>query len=273
MKKNRINVNCAHCGENKEITQYRYNRNERHYCNSKCYWAWMKHNNKGKNNNNWKSLDVICDVCGNIYSKPPSLINEHNLCKEECIKKWAREQFLGEKNCKWKGIGKFASYDHYYDKISFAEVCRRYPENKNILQVKCTYCNQWFSPTGSEVSGRLRCLNGKQKGELRLYCSDGCRRSCNIYRQKNYPKGFKQATSREVQPELRKMVLERDEWQCIKCGIGVEGKLHCHHLEGVEVNPLMSADLENCITLCKAHHLEAHKQKDCKYHDLRRKAC
>jgi len=48
-----------------------------------------------------------------------------------------------------------------------------------------------------------------------------------------------------------------------------EAQLHCHHIDPVSQNPIESADIDNCITLCKECHKEVHKKDDCKYHELR----
>jgi len=34
-------------------------------------------------------------------------------------------------------------------------------------------------------------------------------------------------------------------------------------------NPLESADLDNCVTLCKNCHKEVHGKEGCKYNELR----
>lgn len=54
--------------------------------------------------------------------------------------------------------------------------------------------------------------------------------------------------NREVQPELRKMVLKRDDYKCVKCDS--KGPLHCHHILPVTTDSLVSADIDNCLTLC-----------------------
>ena len=134
-----------------------------------------------------------------------------------------------------------------------------------VLLVKCKYCNKWFSPTNSEAECYIH------RGTS-LYCSDGCKKSCPTYKVVKYEKGFRQNTSREVQPELRKLVLERDNWTCQKCGANkdedITVTLHCHHIDPVKNNPIESADMDNCVTLCKACHKEAHSRKGCRYSDL-----
>ena len=141
-----------------------------------------------------------------------------------------------------------------------------FKEGENgVLLVKCKYCNMWFSPTNSEAVCYIH------KGTS-LYCSDGCKKSCPTYGVRKYERGFRQNTSREVQPELRKLVLERDNWTCQKCGANKDDDitvtLHCHHIDPVKNNPIESADMDNCVTLCKACHKEAHSRKGCRYSDL-----
>ena len=148
--------------------------------------------------------------------------------------------------------------------------------NLKLLQVKCNYCGQWFTPTINNVRNRIACLNntttGRTYGEGRFYCSNNCKKACPIFGQQRYPKDFKKATSREVQPELRQLVLKRDNYTCQygACGKTTENsELHCHHIEGINLNPIESADLDLCITLCKEHHKLVHKEKGCRYVDFR----
>jgi hypothetical protein len=110
--------------------------------------------------------------------------------------------------------------------------------------------------------------NGRTCGEGRFYCSQSCKIACPIFSKRKYPSTFRVTTSREVQPELRQMVLKRDNYTCQKCE-EKDVELHCHHFTGVEQNPIESADLDNCITLCKDCHKGVHKNTGCKYHELR----
>ena len=147
------------------------------------------------------------------------------------------------------------------------EEIRPDPSNPDMAQVKCAYCNKWFNPTRNQVATRVRVIRGDKGGESRLYCSDGCKDSCPIFNVISWPKGFKKTTSREVEPELRKMVFERDEWKCQICHS--EDSLHCHHIEGYARNKMLANDIENCITLCKTHHEWVHSKEGCRYFDLR----
>ncbi len=63
------------------------------------------------------------------------------------------------------------------------------------------------------------------------------------------------------------MVFERDNYTCLKCK-RQDIVLHCHHIEGILWNPLESADIDQCMTVCKNCHREIHQQEDCGYSDL-----
>ncbi len=182
-----------------------------------------------------------------------------------------RERLLGggETHIGWKGgvVSKnLALYDTYVDKLIDYEEVRK--NSEKLLEIKCTYCGKWFHPGGQAVKNRLKALNTNDLAENRFYCSDNCKNACSLFNRRAWPKGFKPATSREVQPQLRQMVLERDNWTCQKCG-ATEAELHCHHIEPVSQNPIESADVDNCITFCKDCHKEVHQQDGCKYHELK----
>ena len=139
---------------------------------------------------------------------------------------------------------------------------------KNKIELECSYCGKFFNPTTTAIYLRISVLEGKSSGESNFYCSEHCKKACPTYGQKLYPKGFKPATSREVQPQLRKLVLKRDNYKCQVCGTG-DSELHCHHITGVEINPVESADVDNCVTLCKLCHKKAHKFPGCTYNELK----
>lgn len=160
-------------------------------------------------------------------------------------------------------------YSSYFDKLTIDESPILSSDDIS-LEVKCKYCGKYFIPNNSDVQGRISALNGNATGDHFLYCSKGCKDSCPIYRQRKYPRGFKKATAREVDPILRQMCFERDNWECQICGKSVEEViLHCHHIEGYTQNPLLGNDIDNVITLCKGHHKEIHKLPGCGYYELK----
>jgi hypothetical protein len=179
------------------------------------------------------------------------------------MSKGMKGKLIGDKNPNWKGgyhTNHIPAYDIYAHQIEWRMEVKRSSIDRNILEVRCIYCGKWYIPKISEVHGMIF-------GELGLYCSEGCKEECPIYQQRKWPKSFKPSTSREVQPQLRQMVIERDEYKCIKCG-NIEN-LHCHHITGIVLNPIESADVDNCITLCKSCHKDVHKKDGCKYNQLK----
>ena len=155
-----------------------------------------------------------------------------------------------------------ASFDIHAHQISFAEKTRN---NEGSLEVCCTYCGRWMQPTRCQVKNRIKSLDGRGTGENRFYCSNGCKKSCPIFKQKVHYKGRKvNGSTREVQPELRQMAMLRDDHTCQKCGKGGDCvPLHCHHIKAVADDPIESADLDNVITLCKHCHKDVHKIDGC----------
>lgn len=171
----------------------------------------------------------------------------------------------GQKHYNWKG-GDIVRFETFAPHFKGIEKIRRNANDSRLLEVTCIYCGRWFIPEINSVFKRVAVINGKRDGDARLYCSVECKKNCAIYWQTHYPKKPKKATSREVQPELRQMVFKRDHWQCQRCE--KTRNLHCHHITGVKQNPVESADVDNCITLCIICHQFIHTLEGCTYREL-----
>jgi len=279
------------------------------YCTVECKNKALPPNNKGKNNpnydNKWsdeqkKKMSILKKgtLIGDLNpAKRPDVrkkISESQKGRDnsgkkngmygkkhsEETKKKMKEASSGENSWNWKGGNKtIPFYDIYAPQIDWCEPVRRNQEDSNILEVKCTWCGKWFIPDKWSVNNRVQILKGSKhfRGEHRFYCSDGCKENCPIYNKTPEILMKEDALkagrlswlelNREVQPELRQMVFERDRYRCIKCG-KIEG-LHCHHIEGIRWNPLESADMDSCITVCKNCHKEIHQKEGCGYNDMK----
>ena len=164
-----------------------------------------------------------------------------------------------------------------------SDLCRnlmRYEEvfqdkkNIELAMVRCAYCGKLTHITNDQAIKKIKAINGTGKGGANFYCSEACKKSCPTYRQVKHIRGKKPATTREVQPELRKMVLERDNWTCQKCGKSKDDfpelELHCHHMFPINEDPICSADMDNCETLCKECHVWKHQNiPGCSYPELK----
>jgi len=172
-------------------------------------------------------------------------------------------------------------------RLSKYEEVRQDSDNPELAQVKCTYHNckkVWFNPTVMQASNRLKAINNGI-GELRFYCSDECKNKCPMYWQKDdkkvlvqgNPEIIQEELLKEVDPEFREMVFERDNYTCCNCGRSKDEYpdliLQCHHIESKTLNPMMDCDLDNAKTLCFECHLKAHQKDGCKYYQLRRDFC
>jgi len=223
-----------------------------------------------KDNNRKDGYYCYCKKCVSKYHKKHYIKNYEKILEQSYGHyKKNREKVL-ERHQKHRESK--ASYNTYALQISWAKDPIR---NVNgFLQTKCTYCGKWYFPIMQEVQSRIRALNGQANSdgtENRLYCSKECKQTCPIFHKQKYqvghPKQNENIQVREVQPELRQMVFERDNYTCLKCK-RQNVALHCHHTEGILWNPLESADIDQCMTVCKDCHKEIHKQNDCGYHDL-----
>jgi len=143
-------------------------------------------------------------------------------------------------------------------------------DKDGLLLAKCTYCGHYFYPTRTEISNRVKALKGQKIGESRLYCSQGCKDSCSIYGKEKWPEGYGKKRNTEVVPELRQLALERDDYECQRCGKHINDvALYIHHIHGATQNKMIANDLWNVITFCEDCHSWIHSQEGCKYHDLK----
>jgi len=241
---------------------------------------------------NTNLLEVKCFCCGNWfipkmesvrkyikYKKGISNCKNNLYCSNKC-RKISKKGNLGDKNGRWMGgviERNIPVYSTYANKLTPIEECRKTEEG--YLELRCTYCGKWYMPKRREVECRIYGINSGDYN--RLYCSSSCKKQCPIYgkspetlmREDAVRAGriLPEELNREVQSELRWMVLERDNYTCQICGS--THNLHCHHYEGIWQNQLESADIDNCVTLCKSCHIKVHKQPGCTYYDMRKKYC
>lgn len=207
--------------------------------------------------NNRTKVKIICPIHGIFEQKPNDHMNGRGCSK-------CATPLYNYKN--------IPEYNLYESQLKLYGVeCRKNYKDDNILEIRCIHCGKWYIPTLISVRSKIKCINGIMSGDSNLYCSNECKNSCPIYNQKKWPKGFKLDTSRPVQPELKRLVLERDNNQCQICGSSED--LHCHHITGVEINPVESADIDNCITLCYTCHNKSHSENGCHFSDMRKKRC
>ena len=266
---------CSKCKEWKDESEFNKDKNKKDNLFPQCKKCKKKYD-KGRYENNKEEIDQRNkEYYKNYREEMCEQQKKYNKNNKEKVKQANREWYINHKEERrkyWCSSLDFNSTTQMRKEIELYEEVRESEDGS--IECKCAYDGGWFEPTKKQIRNRLDVINGKgTKGsENRLYCSDKCKENCPIYNQVLYSKDQKPATSREVQPELRKMVFARDNYTCQKCGYHkdeLEVGIHCHHIEGIRWNPLESVDVDICITLCEDHHNEAHDQKGCKYEDLK----
>jgi 5-methylcytosine-specific restriction endonuclease McrA len=107
-------------------------------------------------------------------------------------------------------------------------------------------------------------MNGLDQGKGYFYCTDECKNTCPLYRQKTYYRDQRPYVTEHINsihPQLRDMCFERDKYECQICG--EKKDLRCHHIDPIINNPIESADLDNVITLCNNCHKKSHQLPKC----------
>ena len=222
--------------------------------------------------NNKIKLKFKCGIGGHTFWMTWGNYKCGHRCPE-CNRLEYKKRFIGGNNNYWKGgVTKLriALFDTYASRLDWIEEVRRDPENNDYLQVKCieSNCKKWFTPTIDMISSRIKSIN-TNIGSNRFYCSDGCKNKCSIFNQQKYPKGQKPYYTRPDQNDWAKLVKERDNYECQRCGS--TENLVAHHIEGLNINPIESADIDIGITFCKICHKKAHKDEGCRPIDLQKR--
>lgn len=262
------NPKCIHNGEPQPVSNFHKNK-----CRADGYHHWCKDCNlKAAKKYREENAEDIREKSRQYWQK-------HAEERKEKCKRYRRENSEKVKEYNRNHAMEPAKYDSYFDKLSKYEECRRDPDNPDFLQVRCKYseCREWFNPTNGQVHDRLGAINGLvgHGGDSNFYCSEECKQKCPIYNKRKHIGSKILENSRPLQGELRKIVLERDDYTCCKCGRSKKEfpnlVLICHHIDPVANNPIESADIDNCATYCSKCHMEIHKTiSGCGHAELRK---
>jgi hypothetical protein len=152
-------------------------------------------------------------------------------------------------------------------------------EEKNI-QVHCKNHNcvnskekdGWFTPTYTQLSGRIKQLEGEKgiDGSY-FYCSQKCKDVCPLYNLRSDP--YKN-TSKPYTPyeynTFNTYILERDSNMCCYCG---EHANIVHHLIPQKIEPFFALDPDYAISVCKKCHYKYGHQGECSTGNIAKIIC
>lgn len=271
---------CTKCKQWKESKYFNKSTKNKDGLQSYCALCSSNINKKWYNDNrNYHSNNTSINYFENRFErrKTRSIWYQNNWEKVVIMRKQKWDNNIN--NIKDKTRNRSKSPINFSSKIKVRKDIELYEKVKESVngnvECKCTYCGKWFEPTKQQIYSRVYAINGHfpHNSEYRLYCSQQCKYNCPIFGQILYPKDFKPATSREVQPELRQLVFERDNYTCQRCGLhknDLECGIHCHHIYPLNEDPIQSADIDVCITYCETCHKWIHQNvPGCGYGEMK----
>lgn len=228
-------------------------------------------------------IEQTCQCCGDICLVRADSKKQYcsNSCKSKAENPMKNKdisaKITGRNNILWKGgVRKdgLPLYDTYAHQIEFADNVRK-KTNKNglvLLEVECTKCKKWFVPDDQSIWKRIACLKGNRLGESRLYCSDECKQSCNIYRAHTYPKDFSYDNyyNSYEYGVWRNKVLKSVDYVCEYCG---KTATDAHHIQPKKLEPFFALDPDNGIACCEECHYKYGHKNECSTGNLANIIC
>lgn len=193
---------CTKCLEEKSIKEFSKHTNTKDrlypWC-KQCYNEYQKTYRPKYDIENKDKLDVYRKEYRKEYRKNNpdywKIWNENN---PDFRKTYSQDWYQKNKERRKIYCKQPANFKPYIHQLTIEESSKE--DENGYLLVKCTYCGKYFHPTNMEVNSRISGLLGRSTGENRLYCSAGCKTACPIYYQRKFPKAYKRASSREVDP-------------------------------------------------------------------------
>lgn len=167
---------------------------------------------------------------------------------------------VGENNYGWKGgVNKFKIpiFNTYAPQLAPVEITRELVDvyGRSLLEVQCSKCSKWFVPKIGAVKSRVRSLVGKNCGEARFYCSQGCKDACGVYgvstRNTSNTMVLKSDASSYDLNVWSQEVLRRATYTCEICG---EPAKHAHHIQPKKTEPFFATDPVNGVAVCENCH-------------------
>ena len=153
------------------------------------------------------------------------------------------------------------------------------------IEVRCknSNCRKWYSPTSYQIQKRIVAIEKPEEHllgtENHLYCSDGCKHSCPVFRSRTDPFANKEVpwTPYELQIFSDEVKLRQFEEYghnfCEYKDCDNPGPYHAHHERPKSVDWIFALDPDNGIVFCSEHHYEIGHSGECSTGVLRKLKC
>lgn len=208
---------------------------------------YMKSHHKQAHDKSIQGVKVECDSCGNVFRKKRNEVEKYDshYCSNDCQSAAMTENVRECSFCH--------SEFHYQQKNQkYCSIKCYNKDRKNGKTVECFIC-------GTKVYKSKAQLEDSNTGKY--FCTIDCRSS--YYSGENNPawkdKSYSDFTKTPEGRKWRSSVLERDGYECQKCGS--TENLHAHHIKSKSEFPELKLSLENGVTLCSKCHSEEHEDE------------
>ena len=207
------------------------------YCSVKCQ-------HKGKRNR----IKKECYFCGKTISIPPYRIAKRNYCSMKCLflarrrRKYRKCRICGKRFWVWASVANENKYFYCSKKCFHARPLRTFKR-------KCKNCGKAFSATPSQV--KLRGAN---------FCSRGCIVKYYTGKKSHFWAGGKsfEPYSAEFNNILKRVIIERDNYQCQECHKNLKHRFRAiHHIDYEKKN----CNPNNLIALCRKCHAKTNTNR------------
>ncbi len=279
------NPDCVHGNEPQSITNFYKNNRSSDGLQSRCkdcFKQYVQDHKEDRRKYRNDNKDRINKRKREIYQEQKEKIQEQN-------KKSAAKRKDKLKSYKKEYDQKPATVETYLDKLlpyyKLDVDVKVDPDDSNLIQVRCfnSKCRSWFNPSTSQVNNRLYAINNFGYGESNFYCCEECKKTCVVYNfhtpsltDKSTKHSQNQCSYLNIlQDELRELVFELDDQTCQWCGRNKIDEpnltLHCHHIISPKLEPILSSDINNCVTFCEDCHKYFHSLPGCTMIELAKK--
>lgn len=99
-KSKRVKCNCTYCGKEIEVTPYKIEKFEFHYCSIACKNKHYSSTHKGINSKKFSKIECKCYICGKTFFKTKSQKEKykHDFCSKECKSEGFKILLTGSNN-------------------------------------------------------------------------------------------------------------------------------------------------------------------------------